>query len=210
MLASVPEDDGVAAPSGRILRHERLLVTPSERNLGLQWVAATVVGWAVGFTACEALKSIVSTLFVDGIVIGTSIGLAQWLVLRRRLSPIGWWVPLSIIGFGLGKAVSEALAPATPAVLGYMLSGAVIGLSVGLAQWLLLRRRVPSAGWWVPATILAWLIGWTLIALAEYLADLPTLAVYLVGAIGAAAAGIITAAALTWLFRSREAASLSR
>jgi hypothetical protein len=34
---------------------------------------------------------------------------------------------------------------------------------------------------------------------------LPTLGVYLVGAIGAAGAGIVTGAALLWLLRSRAA-----
>jgi hypothetical protein len=180
-------------------------LTSTERTLGLQWVVANIVGWLVGFAACEALKSIVTTVFVDGLVIGTSLGLAQWLVLRRRIAPVGWWVVFSIIGFGLGKALSEAVAPTTPALLGYGLSGALIGATVGLAQWLILRQHVSRAAWWVPATILAWVAGWSLIGLAETSSDLPTLAVYLVGAIGAAGAGIITGAALVWLFRFRVA-----
>jgi hypothetical protein len=187
------------------MRHEQVRLTSTERNLGLQWVAANIVGWVVGFAVCEALKTIVTTVFVDGLVIGTAIGFAQWLVLRRGISSVGWWVGFSIIGFGLGKALSEAVAPATPTVLDYGLSGAVIGASVGLAQWLVLRQHVSAAGWWVPATILAWVAGWSLIGLAEKSAGLPTLGVYLVGAIGAAGAGIVTGAALLWLLRTRAA-----
>jgi hypothetical protein len=184
---------------------ELMRLTSAERNLGLEWLAANIVGWVVGFAACEAINSFISTFFVDGLVIGTALGFAQWFVLRRRIPRAGWWVVLSIVGFGVGKALSEAVAPATSSVLNYALGGALIGLSVGLAQWLILRLHVSMAWWWVPASILAWVVGWSFIGLAETSADLPTVAVYLVGAIGAAGAGIITGAALIRLFRSRVA-----
>jgi len=31
--------------------------------------------------------------------------------------------------------------------------------SIGLAQWTVLRHRLPHAGWWVPANAVAWLAG---------------------------------------------------
>lgn len=35
----------------------------------------------------------------------------------------------------------------------------VFGAAVGLAQWLALRRRVPRAAWWAPATTGGWAAG---------------------------------------------------
>ena len=176
-------------------------MTVTERSLGIQWVVANLAGWLIGFALCEALQSFVSTVLVDGLVIGSAVGIAQWLVLRRWISPVGWWVALSIIGFGVGKALAEAALPATTTLPGYALTGAIIGVVVGLAQWVVLRRSLASAGWWVPATSLAWVVGWSAIGIAEHASDWPTITVYVVGGIGAAASGLVTAMTLIWLLR---------
>ena len=176
-------------------------MTNSERSLGIQWVVANIAGWLIGFALCEALQSFVSTVLVDGLVIGSAVGIAQWLVLRRYVSPVGWWVALSIVGYGVGKAMAEATLPGTTTLPGYALTGAIVGVVVGLAQWVVLRRSLSSAGWWVPATSLAWVVGWCAIGVAEHASDWPTLAVYVVGGIGAAVAGLITAMTLIWLLR---------
>jgi hypothetical protein len=177
-------------------------MSTSERSLGLQWVAATVVGWLIGFAACEALQSFLTTVFVDGLVIGSAIGVAQWLVLRRQISPVGFWPVASIVGFGAGKALSDSLLPGTATLAGYALSGAVIGAVVGLMQGLVLGRSLRSALWWIPASAVAWGIGWIPIGLAENGAGLSTIGTYLVSAVGAALAGIITGIALILLDRN--------
>jgi len=182
-----------------------LQMTQAERSLGLQWVAVTILGWVIGFFVCEALNEFVRTTFVDGLIIGSAVGIAQWLVLRRRFAPIGWWVVFSIVGFGVGKAIADAATPGIAATVGYGLSGAVIGVSVGIAQWLVLQRHLPRAGWWVPANVAAWAVGWTVISFAEDAVGWPILTVYVVGTIGAAVAGIITGIALVWLSRPRRA-----
>ena len=41
-------------------------------------------------------------------------------------------------------------------------AGAVVGLGLGSAQWLVLRRHVRSAGWWILANSLGWLAGLSL------------------------------------------------
>lgn len=38
-----------------------------------------------------------------------------------------------------------------------------IGLTMGLAQWLVLRQVVPESGWWTPLTTFGWLVGAALI-----------------------------------------------
>jgi len=117
------------------------------------------------------------------------------------MSPVGWWVLLSIVGFGVGKALAEAVFPSVTTVPGYAATGAIIGAAVGVTQWLVLRRHVSSAAWWIPATVGAWVAGWSAIGVAERAADWPTVAVYAVGGAGAALAGIVTAIVLIWLMR---------
>ena len=182
-----------------------LHMTQAERRLVLQWVAAAVVGWVIGFYLCEAFKTFVSTVFVDGVIIGSALGIAQGLVVRRRFAPIGWWVLLSIVGFGVGKGLPDAANAGLSGVVGYGLTGAVIGLSVGIAQWFVLQRRVPQPAWWVPANVVAWALGWAIIGSAEAAIGWPSLQVYVVGAIGAAVAGLITGLTLVSLSRSRPA-----
>jgi hypothetical protein len=180
-------------------------LAPAERVLGIQWVVATAVGWIIGFAVCEAVTSFLETLFVDGLIIGTFVGGAQWLVLRRHMRATAWWVVVSIVGFGVGKAIGEAVSPASGTVLSDALTGALMGATVGVAQWLVLRLRFADAWWWIPASALAWAIGWTVIAGVQRSAGTVTIIVYVVGAIGAAAAGVVTAATLIRLLRGRAA-----
>jgi hypothetical protein len=176
-------------------------LTRNELGLGLWWVLATTVGWVVGFAICEAQKEFFESLSADGAVIGTSVGILQWLVMRRHVSRAGWWILVSIVGFGIGKLIGDAIAQAVSGPVGIGLSGGAIGASLGLAQWLILRRHVVEAGWWVLASALAWAVGWSIVMLAEETAGGPTGTAYLIGAAGAAVAGVVTGGSLIWLFR---------
>lgn len=46
-----------------------------------------------------------------------------------------------------------------PAARNASITGVVVGLLLGSAQWLALRRAIPSAGWWIIASGLGWLLG---------------------------------------------------
>ena len=179
-----------------------------EWRFGLWWVLGTIVGWVVGFTICEAIKAFLASLAhaleygLDGAVLGTCIGIAQWLVLRRLIPRAGWWLLASIIGFAVGKGVSDVVAHETGFV-GF--GGAAIGAVLGIAQWIVLRRHVAQAGWWVLASALAWAVGWGIISVVDEAASGPTGTTYVVGASGAAVAGVITAVALVRLLRQRRA-----
>lgn len=95
-------------------------------------------------------------------VVGLLTGLLQFALLRRYLPRMGGWAAATIGGWLLGLLVITAAnrlhwsGPfSTFAALG------VVGLSIGAAQWLLLRRRVRRAGWWVAANA----AGWALLSL---------------------------------------------
>jgi hypothetical protein len=197
---------------GRIIVEQvasmKLPSTQAERYLAIQWVLASIIGWGIGFFVCEGLKPFfydITHLGGDGLIIGAAIGIAQGLVVRRRIAPMGRWVLVSALGFGVGKFLGEAAAGGMPAVVGSLLTGAIIGLSVGVAQWLVLRGKVTGAGWWLAANVAGWALGWSLISLVEEAEGMSTAMVYLIGGVGAAAAGIITGIALVGLSRTRAA-----
>jgi hypothetical protein len=180
-------------------------VTRPEMTLWLEWVIATTVGWVVGFAICEAFKAFLDSIQADGVVIGLSVGIAQWLVLRGRIGRAAWWILATVIGFGVGKWIGERLVEADPGIVGDLLSGVAIGVSVGVAQWLILRPQITRAAWWVVASVLAWAIGGGIITVAEEGAGGPAAIAYVTVAIGAALAGGLTGAVLVWLRRQDHA-----
>jgi hypothetical protein len=171
-------------------------------SLALGWILATTLGWVVGFAICEALKSFLESLSADGAVIGISIGISQWFVLRRRIDRAAWWIPASIVGFAIGKFGADAVVQAETGIGGVVLSGFAIGIAAGFAQWVVLVRHVSRAELWVVASALGWAVGWTVINTVDETIGGPTVAAYVIGAAGAAAAGVITGMALVWLLRS--------
>lgn len=90
-------------------------------------------------------------------------GVVQYRLLRRYLPRMGGWVPATTGGWLLG-----ILLVLMPDWLhwrnGYQdLDQAFLslGLAIGIVQWLLLRRRLSHAGWWIAANV----VGWGLLAL---------------------------------------------
>jgi hypothetical protein len=116
-----------------------------------QWILATTLGWLVG-------------LFLLGEVgIGASIGVAQWLVLRREVTNAGWWILVSAVAWLVGWELIAAglfLAPGTD-LISSLIVGALMGLVLGVGQWLLLRRWTYSASLWIPANLSAWSVAFT-------------------------------------------------
>lgn len=180
-------------------------VGQGEFRLGFLWVVANVVGWIVGFFICEAFQALFRGLSSDGLILGTSLGIAQALVMRPRLGRGGWWVLSSIGGFWLGKLVGDMLSAGTPGIAGFLLDGAVIGAGVGIAQSLVLRGRLPQFGFWIPANIVGWAVAWIVIRSVDDSEPITTLWIYAVGSVGAAIAGIVTGVTLICLMRRRPA-----
>jgi hypothetical protein len=81
-----------------------------------------------------------------------------------------WWVVASSVGlalgFAAGFAVGFAIGGALSAIASQGVFGAVVGASVGTMQWLVLRRKVSRAGWWVLASTLGMGVGFALVRAA--------------------------------------------
>ena len=65
------------------------------------------------------------------------------------------WVLASTVAFGVGGRLGVALSPSRDLiVIGYLAVTASLILA-GVLQWLMLRRLIPDAGWWVPVSVVA-------------------------------------------------------
>lgn len=75
-------------------------------------------------------------------------------VLRRTW--LGWTV--MFVGYPLGGVLGIAAGPVDDPGTA-LIGGAATGAVIGLSQWLVLRRHVPSAWRWVPATAAGLAVG---------------------------------------------------
>ena len=98
---------------------------------------------------------------------GLLMGFGQWLVLRRWVDRAWWWILAA--GAGWGGAVALGMTTGLIfieelrwEIVGWALMVPAIFLGVGLFQWLLLRRWVRRAGWWLLASGLSWIVPFSL------------------------------------------------
>jgi len=141
---------------------------PSHGNLGwafwLLWTLAGGVGVFAGKLASDLIKELVlqlgaSDLFAEVILWGTAgavVGAGQFLVLRRVIKS-AWWIPATSADWGLGVMLGALMQPVIQAQAGI---GA--GIALGVTQWLILRRHVSKAGWWILASTLSWTLAWAI------------------------------------------------
>jgi len=140
---------------------------------------------------------------LGGVVGGGFAGLCQWDILRRQSIKRNGWIPLTVAGWvvictiavwatgivtgafefhrGLDAGLIIGPMEARPqslvlSVVALLAGGAVLGLG----QWLLLRRDVKRAGWWILATAVG------------------------LGAVWGAGVGIVTGITLVLLLRHAE------
>ncbi len=129
------------------------------------WLAVSTLCYGAGFPLGFALGG---TLLWGWVVAGIGLGVLQWVLLIHLLPRPGWFALSGgaglVLGVGGGFLVASSvlqswgLAPAFGAI------GALVGLSVGVAQWLALRQQTAKGIWWIPANILGYtgglLAGW--------------------------------------------------
>src|ERR1700740_3062167 len=100
--------------------------------------------------------------------------LAQWPIIRRHMSSSGWWIVASVLGMAVGLTfgviVVEQMARATiggqpnfrtlgiaARAASFGTIGVMAGASLGLSQWLVLRRHAPNCRNWIVVNI--WSLG---------------------------------------------------
>jgi len=194
----------------------------------LQWVLASMLGFAVGAAMGNAVANSIPPMtctqsFSDSlidkltnfpcileldlalilVILGLAGGFMQWLVLRRRIAGTGWWVPASGLGFPIALVVADGVGRrldiATPILLGVL-----FGVLSAIMPWLVLRRQVARAGWWVPAHLLGSLVGGAMGIVVFHVMALIGFYQFPWAAAGAmfgAGLGAITGITLVWLLR---------
>lgn len=96
----------------------------------LFWIVASALGWILGRgVALYFFGPEIGVL--AGLLVGTFLGLAQWIVLRWESRLAHWWVPVSAVSWFLGLS----------GYFGAWMVGAVAGLVSGLAIAILFRRE---------------------------------------------------------------------
>jgi hypothetical protein len=195
-------------------------MTPASKQAGwgfwLLWVAASTVGFALGSTAhrnagklvTDATPAVIALTVTIGLypLIATLPGFLHWLILRRWFPHAGWWVLASgagsLLGYfvtGWGLGVADTQGETTFARFAVPASMAVAGAAVGTLQWVVLRRWVSRAGWWVLASSISWVV-------AEYaylkLTQASDVHLLLGAAVSGALSGAITGLTLVGLMRN--------
>lgn len=133
---------------------------------------------------------------VSGGMAGALAGLYQWALLRKRLSGLGGWIPVTVACWAAGNAIAYGLTKAQDSEtltewLIFLLATIAGGAILGAGQWLLLRRNLKRALWWIPASALAWALAAPLSKLMPSLSFPP-------GLIG----GVVMGGVLVWLMRA--------
>ena len=183
----------------------------TDRGYWLAWFLISVIGYGIGAVlgVSFALRFFPTDTYnaangiTLGIVMGATGGYFQWAVLRERIAGAGLWGLASALGFGSAMgAPAAANSTENPAMAGFLILS-VFGVVGGILQWLILRRKVPRAGWWLMANLLGSLVGTIAFPIAVAISETGnwSLAIIVFGMGFGAGYGAITGAALLWLLR---------
>mgnify|MGYP005843658689 CR=1 FL=1 len=151
-------------------------------------LGVTFAAIALAFSGLEGHSGVGSVLLsfllavASGAFEATLVGLAQWWAMRPWFPAItrrAWWsatVAGALVAYGLGylpstlmslgEEAAQAPVAEPPQWLVLLLAaglGVVAGAVLSFAQWLVLRKQVRRAGWWIPAHMLAWSVGMPII-----------------------------------------------
>lgn len=183
-------------------------VGPAVLPSPLRWFGATALGYALAVTASSLLVGATSralspilagipVVLYFGAVIGLVLGATQLLALPRGAVRWAAWLVATVVGVAAGYVVASvvgeilgnAIDPLVNVIVGEGtiedLSGAVIGIALGVAQWRVLRPSLPDGRWWIVATAIAAGLGYgTASALLEVF-EIPFLKLNLVPSFGA-------------------------
>ncbi len=167
-------------------------------NVGLTGrarIASFLLLWILATAAASGVVFLMS-YWLAALLFGAILGAAQSLLLRQRISSSRWWIPANAAGWPLALAATYLLQFLTRKAgvrdVGIPAYSAVAGAAIGFIQWLVLRRAVCRAAWWIPASAVGWGAAFTAgVYLASHKIAPPVVAGTVSGAIGGAITGFV-------------------
>jgi len=138
---------------------------------GITWVVISQIEKVIGGTIQVGGQTRITEDYLASFILFPLLflftGLLQYLILGHYLTGMGWWIPATALSWLLPLGIMRLVyffLPAGLAVDSTLLNAlliALMGSLIGLSQWLVLRKHVRQAGWW----ILACAVGWGLVFL---------------------------------------------
>ena len=145
------------------------------------WILASIISYFVGTLVDTAVvypvvdsADVGVTINLRLVLVGLGLGLLQWLILRRYIAQAHRWmwvtIGVAVVG-GVGYTVVQLSVQAIFFTFAFeggigrwtvnsmYVWGATVVVLTGVMQWLVLRRQVPRAGWWIPASVAAYFSG---------------------------------------------------
>ena len=173
------------------------------RNPIFIWTLANFTGLgAMGLLTVVISTPVLMTRLGTTLIISIPIGLAQWIALRRFADINPLWIFTITIGVFLVPYLSQVIPEGLweflddESVLVLTSFPFFIGFIIGLAQWLILRRRVPGAIVWLPGSAVG-LAGGFWFILVTNLIDIPILNIVIAGLVYSITTGFILNRLLT-------------
>ena len=149
-------------------RKETMMIIANEKPgwfFYFGWVALNAIAVIMAWFIALAIMSLITgeddslLLYLLFPIIGLLTGILQYILLRRYLPHMGWWIAATFLGwlmpFVIGFIFSGVIIPGNSTVR-IVLNMIILGTTVALPQWWLLRKRVQHAWWWVLVFGLAW------------------------------------------------------
>ena len=193
----------------------------------LQWAVASTLAFSLNASAIGVMAMVLgdtASVSIGFALYGATMavvaflpGFLQWVILRQWVPRAGWWVLVSGVGsflgflataLGMSLAIGVAGGEAGSAYVmfpGFGVAFAYAGALVGTIQWIVLRKWVPRAGWWVLISSVSWAVaGLAYLLLTSLLLTRCSYpAIPFGGAVSGALSGGINGLGIVWLLRAR-------
>lgn len=127
------------------------------------WVVTTAIGASTAFGCVGLVLTLVSPMAnIDGDklfavllapLLGLSIGSMQWALIRKDISHSARWPAANVVGYCtaliLASVTNSLKFIANEGLMGELIFIVILGLAVGLPQFLVLKESFAGAGWWM-------------------------------------------------------------
>ena len=190
----------------------------------VRWTVATAVGFTVGSPFIVAIMFVfalaasggsslgdITYLTLIGLIIGISIGFGQTLALIGQAKQPILWLPVSILGGTLGGFL-VGLVSLKNSGLAFMLSAAIPGIFLGIAQKVVLMKFLKKATGWIIVNIISSTLAQVLLfslkdddiilSIMEEASSLDLFIDLIIIFAKGAVTGLITGINLTWLLKN--------